>query len=149
MGAHAYFGTGSFARGGGFVAAIAEVGDAVGHFPDVDLRAGGVTVRTFTKEGGALSQKDVELARRISQTASRLGLAADPTQVQATVAQAAGADVRPFFTAVFGYDDLGSEDAVDAHRRNPHLPGLTSKITRRADHWPVQLTEYHHQRGAQ
>ena len=35
----------------------------VGHFPDVDLRPEGVTVRTASGEYGALSQRDVELAR--------------------------------------------------------------------------------------
>jgi len=123
-GAHAFFRTGSFAKGADFVAAIAEIGNALGHFPDVDLRAEGVTVRSFTREDGALSHLDVDLARRISQAAKEHGLAADPTQVQAVgiaVAQGAGEDVPPFFSAVFGYTDLGFEDAVDVHRRNPHL----------------------------
>ena len=37
-GAHAYFRVGSFAEAAGFVAAIAEVAEVVGHFPDVDVR---------------------------------------------------------------------------------------------------------------
>jgi hypothetical protein len=37
-GAHAYFHVGSFAEAARFVAAIAEVAEVVGHFPDVDVR---------------------------------------------------------------------------------------------------------------
>jgi len=47
-GAHAYYRVRSFGEGAKFVAAIAEVADATGHYPDVDLRPDGVTVRTFS-----------------------------------------------------------------------------------------------------
>lgn len=123
-GAHAFFRTGSFAEGARFVAAIAEVAEETGHFPDVDLRPEGVTVRTFSNRDGAISQRDVELARRISAVAGEFGFESDPSQLQAVgiaVAQDAGADVRPFWAAAFGYEYLGAEDAVDPHRRNPHL----------------------------
>jgi 4a-hydroxytetrahydrobiopterin dehydratase len=97
----------------------------VGHDPDVDLRPEGVTVRTASGEYGALSQGDVELARRISAEARTLGIEADPSQVQVVgiaVAQDAGIDVGPFWAAVLGYRHLGpNEDVVDPHRRNPHL----------------------------
>src|SRR6187200_3123854 len=71
-GAHAYYRVGSFAEGARLVAAIADVAGAVGHFPDVDLRPEGVTIRTASGEYGALSQRDVELARRVSIEARRL-----------------------------------------------------------------------------
>lgn len=44
-GARAYFRVTSFEEGARFVAAIADVAEAVGHFPDVHLRPEGVTVR--------------------------------------------------------------------------------------------------------
>lgn len=124
-GAHAYFRVTSFAEGARFVAAIAEVAEAVGHFPDVDLRPEGVTVRTASGEYGALSERDVELARRISVAAVRLQVEPDPSQVQVigiAVAQDSGSDVGPFWAAAFGYKSLGAEeDVVDRHRRNPHI----------------------------
>lgn len=123
-GAYAYYRTGSFAAGVGLVAAIAEVADDMDHFPDVDLRPDGVTVRTFSGEGGALGEGDIEFARRCSEVARELGLVADPSQVQAVgiaVAQDAGADVRPFWAAAFGYKEQANEDAIDPHRRNPHI----------------------------
>ena len=73
-GAHAYYRTGSFAEAARFVAAIADVAEVVGHFPDVDVRPEGVTVRTASGEYGALSGVDVELARRISAQARKLQL---------------------------------------------------------------------------
>lgn len=123
-GAYAHFRTDSFAEGARLVAAIAAVANATGRSPDVDLRPEGVTVRTFSRADGALSQLDVEFARRVSVMASELGLESDPSQVQAVgiaVAQDAGADVRPFWAAALGYRYLGEEDAIDPHRRNPHL----------------------------
>ena len=124
-GAHAYFGVRSFAEGARLVAAIAEVAEVVGHFPDVDLRPEGVTVRTASGEYGALSERDVELARRISDEARTLHTEPDPSQVQVVgiaVAQDASTDVGPFWAAVLGYRSLGAnEDVVDRHRRNPHV----------------------------
>ena len=69
--------------------------------------------------------RDVDLARQISAEARRLGLKPDPSQVQVVsiaVAQDAGSDVGPFWAAALGYRSLGpQEDAVDRHRRNPHV----------------------------
>ena len=124
-GAHAYFRTGSFAEGARFVAAIAEVAEALGHVPDVDLRPEGVTVRTASGAYGAMRERDVDLARAISGAARRLGIEADPSQVQVVgiaVAQPPGQDVAPFWAAALGYQRLGpGEDVVDRHRRNPHV----------------------------
>lgn len=124
-GANAFFRVGSFADASRFVAAIAEVADALGHFPDIDVRPEGVTVRTASGEYGAMRQRDVELARRISTVARTLGLEPDPSQVQVVsiaVAQDADADVAPFWAAALGYRSLGpKEDVVDRHRRNPFV----------------------------
>jgi pterin-4a-carbinolamine dehydratase len=123
-GAYAYYRTGSFTEGAKLVAAISEIADAAGHFPDVDLRPEGVTICTFSGEFGALSERDIELARQISLAARDLGLEADPSQLEVVgiaVAQDAAQDVRPFWAAVLGYQNLGATDAIDRHRRNPHF----------------------------
>lgn len=124
-GAHAYFRVASFGQATRFVVAIAEAAEAEGHFPDVDVRPEGVTVRTASGEYGRLSQRDVELARRISEAAKQLRIEADPSQVQVVaiaVAQPEGSDVGPFWAAALGYRSLGpNEDVVDRHRRNPHV----------------------------
>lgn len=123
-GAYAFYRTASFAEGAQFVAAIAAAAASVDHEPDVDLRPDGVTIRTFTHPDGSLSDLDAVLAALITDAARALGLTPEPENVQQVgiaVAQGEGVDTRPFWSAVFGYDDLYDVDAIDPNRRGPHL----------------------------
>jgi 4a-hydroxytetrahydrobiopterin dehydratase len=72
----ATFETGSFARGVEFVNAIGRLADAANHHPDVDLRYSVVVIRLTTHEIHALSERDVALAREISNAARELAIAA-------------------------------------------------------------------------
>ena len=72
------FRTGSFARGVDLIARIGALADAANHHPDVDLRYPTVTVRLSTHEIGGLSERDVALARQISDVARELGVEAQP-----------------------------------------------------------------------
>lgn len=105
------FRTGSFAAGARLVDAIAELADAANHHPDVDLRYGTVSVRTWSHDVGGLSERDVALARRISEAARELEIPTDPAaplQLHLAVDAVVGSDVEPFWRAVLGYDE-GSE----------------------------------------
>src|SRR4051794_2445522 len=109
-GAHAYFRVGSFAEAARFVAAIAEVAEAVGHFPDVDVRPEGVTIRSASGEYGALSDRDVDLARQISAEARKLRIQPNPPKVQAFAfawEQIQGGDAGRSWAAAPGYRGLG------------------------------------------
>ncbi|WP_354638615.1 VOC family protein [Kitasatospora camelliae] len=123
-GACAYFRTGSFTVGARLVQAIGELPGVGDGRPDVDLRDEGVTVRliAITDDYYGLTERHVELARRISAVASVLDIPADPSAlqtVQVTVDALAGADVVPFWRALLGYRDRAgsSEDLIDPHRR--------------------------------
>ncbi len=121
-GAHAHFRTGSFATGVALVDAIGELADAMNHHPDVDLRYGGVTVRLLSHDVGGLSDRDVRLARQISEAARELDIPTDPSAVQVVqvaVDALVAADVVPFWRAVLGYQDDGPEDLVDPSGRGP------------------------------
>ena len=123
-GAYAYYATDTFAQGLEFVAAIGAVAASIDHYPDIDLRPEGVTIKSFSRRDGALSAKDAELAVAVSAEAHRLGLTADPsrlTVIGIAVAQDDGVDTRPFWEAVSGYERLGDEDLIDRSRRGPHL----------------------------
>lgn len=121
-GATTYFATGSFAKGVELVDAIGRLADAADHHPDVDLRYPGVTVNLVTHEIGELSDRDVSLAQQISAAARELGVPADPSKVrvvQVSIDALVMAELRPFWCAVLGYEELDDEDAVDPLSRGP------------------------------
>lgn len=126
-GACAYFRTGSFATGARFAQAISTLPGLEDRAPDVDLRPDGVFVRLFTTAPApdGLSSRDVEMARQISSAAHRLGLMAEPPEVQDFVVIIDALDVAkvfPFWRAVLGYGDRDggpAEELNDPHRREP------------------------------
>ncbi|MBK9740018.1 MAG: 4a-hydroxytetrahydrobiopterin dehydratase [Actinobacteria bacterium] len=123
-GACAYFRTGSFAVGVELVDAIGRLADAADHHPDVDVRYRGVTVRLTTHDVGGLSERDIALARQISDAAHDLDVRADPTAlqtVQLAIDTLVRSDVRPFWEAVLGYGEADGDDLVDPHGRGPSL----------------------------
>jgi len=118
----AHFRTGSFEAGVALVQAIGDLATAAAHYPDVDLRPDGVTVRLFTPEVEGLTSRDVESARQISAAARALDAAAEPAvvqHVQVAIDALVIPEVRPFWHAVLGYDEVGDDDLLDPHRRLP------------------------------
>jgi 4a-hydroxytetrahydrobiopterin dehydratase len=126
-GASIYFRTGSFAESARLIQAIGELAEVGEHPPAIDVREGGVTVRLITVEDGyfGMTQRDVEVARRISALAHDLGLSADPSAVQYLLVIPGApdiAEVTPFWRAVLGYEprpDSPDEDLVDPQDRGP------------------------------
>jgi len=95
---------------------------AAEHHPEVDLRHSGVTVRLLADAVDGLSLRDVELARQISAGARTLGVPAEPSavqEVQVTIDALLVQEVRPFWRAVLGYQEVGEEDLIDPHSRGP------------------------------
>ena len=117
-----HFRTGSFAAGVALVDEIGRLADAADHHPDVELRYHGVTVRLRTHSEGRLTERDVALARQISDAARGMGLSIDLTTLQ-TIQVAIDAlvipDVLPFWRAVLGYVDEDEEDLWDPRRGGP------------------------------
>jgi 4a-hydroxytetrahydrobiopterin dehydratase len=124
MGACACFRTGSFAKGVALVEEIGRLADALNHHPDIDLRYATVTVRLITHDIFGLSDLDAQLARQISAAARTLEVEADPAAVQTvqlTIDALVTADVRPFWRAVLGYQEVGDEDLFDPRGRGPAI----------------------------
>jgi 4a-hydroxytetrahydrobiopterin dehydratase len=118
----AYFATGSFQDGVALVQAIGELAGAANHYPDIDLRPEGVTVRLFSAGTFGVTERDVSLARQISAAARRLQAPADPSAVQHVQISTDALDiatVRPFWRAVLGYPEVGDADLLDGHRIGP------------------------------
>lgn len=122
IGASALFRTGSFAVGVELVNEIGKLAGSANHHPDVDLRYSSVTVRLMSHDVDGLSQRDVDLARKISEAARALGVPADPAavqDVQVSIDALVIPEVRAFWRAVLGYREKGNEDLLDAHARGP------------------------------
>lgn len=124
LGASAWFAAPSHAAGAQLVRRVAAIAASLGHLPAVDLRATGVHVRTFSPDVRGPSERDVVVARAVSSAARELGLAADPTAVQAvnlTIDTLDRRAVMPFWAATLAYEQVGDNDLVDPLGRHPGL----------------------------
>ncbi len=108
------FRTRDFATGLALVNRIGEVAEELNHHPDLDLRYPHLNVRLFSHDVGAVTERDIAMARRISELAREAGVEADPaavSQVEIGLDTPDVASVRPFWLAVLGRpaDDRGDD----------------------------------------
>ncbi|GAA4361220.1 VOC family protein [Angustibacter luteus] len=109
---HARYLTGDFVTGLRFVTAVTEAAEAANHHPDVTLTYPAVDLALLSHDVGRLTQRDVDLARRISEIAAAQGIAADPAGPALVELALDSADIRPqsrFWSALL----TGSADNVD------------------------------------
>ena len=90
QGLHARYLVDDFGTGAGFVVAVGEAGDALGHYPRVSMGTGYVDLKLVSddavyRDGDGteyvvewVTQRDIDLARRITDIAADRGLRADP-----------------------------------------------------------------------
>jgi len=92
QGLHARFLTDGFTAGARFVAAVAAAGDELGHRPRVTMGDGFVDLKAISedaiyRDGDTeqvvewVTQKDLDLARRVSEIAAEQGARADPASI--------------------------------------------------------------------
>ncbi len=74
----ARFITKNFTRGVRFIELIGAAADEADHHPDVDLRFGHVTIAMNSHDVGAITARDIRLARAISAIADGLGHSPEP-----------------------------------------------------------------------
>jgi 4a-hydroxytetrahydrobiopterin dehydratase len=106
------FATGDFVTGVRLVDRIAEAAEEMNHHPDVDLRYPHVDVGLSSHDVGGLTDRDLRLARRISEIAADLGVAAEPAAVTAIELALDTPDhgrIKAFWAALLGYDEHDDE----------------------------------------
>ncbi|HET7399480.1 MAG TPA: 4a-hydroxytetrahydrobiopterin dehydratase [Intrasporangium sp.] len=109
---HARFRTGDFATGLRFVTAVGAAAEEANHHPDVTLTYPYVDVRLFSHDASGITQRDLRLARRISDIAREQGIRPEPSAVAEAELALDTADVAavgPFWAALL----TGSADALD------------------------------------
>jgi 4a-hydroxytetrahydrobiopterin dehydratase len=142
QGLHARFIVDDFAAGARFVTAIAAAGETVGHSPEVRMGSHYVDLKLISDdaiyrddEGTEhqvewTTQKDVDLARRISEIAAEQSIVADPssiTAIELALDTANATKLAPVWSALLTGDDEAQgrgtigDDVRDATSRVPIL----------------------------
>jgi 4a-hydroxytetrahydrobiopterin dehydratase len=62
-----------FLTGIDFVAEVAKAADAADHHPDIDIRYTKVICALSTHSAGGITQKDLEMAKKIDQAQEKIG----------------------------------------------------------------------------
>jgi 4a-hydroxytetrahydrobiopterin dehydratase len=123
---HARFHTGDFVTGLKFVTAVTEAAERANHHPDVTLTYPFVDMKLISHDVSQLTQRDIDLARRISEIAREQGIGAEPsapTELELALDTADLAAVGPFWAALLtgSPDSLAGDDVVDPSGRVPSL----------------------------
>ena len=101
----ARFRTKNFATGLEMVNRIGAAAEEANHHPDLDLRYTHLNVLLMGHDVNAKTQRDVDLARRISEIAADLGVIAEPasiSRVEIGLDTWDADEIRPFWQAVLG-----------------------------------------------
>lgn len=112
---HTRYRTGDFLTGLRMVSLIGEAAEAQRHHPDLDLRYGHLNVKLSSHDVGGVTERDVRLARTISELAAGEGVSADPSGVSVLEVALDTADhtvIKPFWRAVLGMRDQTAPDEL-------------------------------------
>lgn len=112
----ARFDTGDFAAALALAGAVGAAAEEADHHPGLDVRYGHLDVRLRSHDVGGVTQRDLRLARTISDLARRHAATASPDGLQ-TIELALDVDdaeaVRPFWASVLGLQVDGDLELVD------------------------------------
>lgn len=114
--------TGDFATGLRLVDAIGAAAEEANHHPDLDLRYTHVDVRLTSHDTGGVTERDIALARRISQIASEAGAEVECRSVSRLELGLDTPDhqhVLPFWGAVLAMGSEG-QPGYDDDLRDPY-----------------------------
>lgn len=115
--------TGDFNAGASLVTRIAEVADAADHHPDVDLRYPHVTVSLKSHDVGAITARDIRLAKEISALADAAGTrvsAHAPDVIELALDTRDHETISPFWAAILGYQ-AKDDEVTDPAQRLPNI----------------------------
>jgi 4a-hydroxytetrahydrobiopterin dehydratase len=127
--------TGDFGAGLALVNAIGAAAEAADHHPDLDLRYTYVDVRLVSHDAGAVTERDLRMARTIADLAAQAGVALKRdglTELEFALDSPDIATVLPFWEAVLGGDK--GEDEL----KNPDSSTPTIWFQRSGDEEPRQ-----------
>lgn len=123
---HARFRTGSFVGGLRFVTAVTEAAEQANHHPDVTLTYPLVDLKLMSHDVGRVTERDLNLARQISEIAREQGVSSEPqalAEIELALDTADLAAAGPFWAALLtgSPENVDGDDVVDPNGRVPLL----------------------------
>jgi 4a-hydroxytetrahydrobiopterin dehydratase len=123
---HARFGTDGFLGSLRLANRIGEAAEAMNHHPDLDVRWGRLDVKLSSHDAGGVTQRDVDLARTISDLAAEEGCTSrsdEVTTLELALDTPAMETVKPFYRALMGMVD-DPRDPESIIEKSGQLPTL-------------------------
>jgi len=112
--------TGDFATGLALLNELGAAAEEANHHPDLDLRYGQLDVRLTSHDSGGVTERDVRMARRITEIAEHRGLRPDHrtlSRLDLALDTPDRARVLPFWSAALGME--GGPGVPDDEIRDP------------------------------
>jgi 4a-hydroxytetrahydrobiopterin dehydratase len=124
--AEAMYRAGSFVGAARFAEAVAVLADELDHHPDIDIRQPDIVhIRSITRFVNGLTERDIALARRVSELAAGAGViavSATATGYEIAIDAMDIPAVMRFWRAVFGYEWISeAQMLVDPLRIGPAI----------------------------
>jgi 4a-hydroxytetrahydrobiopterin dehydratase len=117
-----------FATGLALTNAIGAAAEQMNHHPDIDLRYTHVDIRLTSHDTGGVTDRDIRLARTITELAAGAGVSLETsgvTRLELALDSPSGKTVLPFWAALWNGDqDTGSDVDDEVVDRSGVLPTL-------------------------
>lgn len=123
---HARFRTKTFVKGLEFITAVTDAAEEANHHPDIALTYPHVDLTLISHDVGHITERDLNMARRISEIAAERGFEAQPhkgAQFQLALDTADLAAVAPFWSVLLTgkADSISGDEIVDKGGRVPTM----------------------------
>ncbi|WP_041833825.1 4a-hydroxytetrahydrobiopterin dehydratase [Actinoplanes sp. N902-109] len=116
--------TPDFAAGLALVDALGAAAEHADHHPDIDLRYTHVDIRLTSHDTGAVTGRDIRMARIVSGLIAEAGLTQECASVSTfewALDSPAFAGIKPFWAAVLRFEDRDEDDLRDPYAAQSSL----------------------------
>lgn len=123
---HARFDTGDFLGSLRLANRIGDAAEAMNHHPDLDVRWGRLDVKLSSHDAGGVTQRDLDLARTISDLAAEEGCTSrsdEVTMMELALDTPDRESLKPFYRALMGMVD-DPRDPENIIEKSGQLPAL-------------------------
>lgn len=113
-----------FARALGFVNAVGDLAELHQHHPEIDLRWGRVVLAVASHDVGGLTERDLQFTSVVDEFIKEHEGTVEHhrlTELEIAIDTMDASRIKPFWMAVLGFDDDGSEAIIDPDRRLPSV----------------------------